>query len=65
MIGDYIASTSPAPLEELHRQLAIDMEAGYLQNSAGLGKLVVYFQVANVLLAVEVMLWMIATALSA
>jgi len=40
------------------------MEAGYLRNSAGLEKLVVYVQVANVLLAVEVMLWTIAIALS-
>lgn len=65
VIGVYIESTPPVPLEELHRELAIDMEAGYLQNSGGLEKLVVYFQVANVLLAVEVMLWMIAIAFSA
>ena len=64
VIGFYIASTSPAPLEELHRELVIQMEAGYLQNSSGLEKLVVYFQVANVLLVVEVMLWMIAIAFS-
>ena len=64
VIGGYIESTSPAPLEELHRDLVISMEAGYLRNSAGLEKLVVYVQVANVLLAVEVMLWTIAIALS-
>ena len=64
VIGFYIESTSPAPLEDLHRELVIQMEAGHLQNSAGLAKLVVYFQIANVLLAVEVMLWTIAIALS-
>lgn len=64
VIGVYIESTPPAPIEELHRELAIDMEAGYLRNGAGLEKLVVYFQVANVLLAVEVVVWIIAIASS-
>jgi hypothetical protein len=65
VIGVFIESTSPVSLEELHRELAIDMEAGHLRNSAGLEKLIVYFQVANVLLAVEVILWTIAIVLSA
>jgi hypothetical protein len=65
VIGAYVEFNPPAPLEELHRELAIHLEGAYLRNRSGLGKLIVFFQIANVLLAVEVVLWIIAIASSA
>jgi hypothetical protein len=57
-------SPEPVRREQLHRDLALDMQGSYLENRKGLEKLVVFFQVANVLLAIEVVLWMIAIAMA-
>jgi len=40
------------------------MNGSYLENSHGLRKLVVFFQIANVLLVIEVVLWIVAIASS-
>jgi hypothetical protein len=62
VIESYIDAAEPVRSEHLHRDLALDMQGSYLENRIELEKLVVFFQVANVLLAVEVVLWIIAIA---
>ena len=62
VIESYTESAESVRPEELHRDLSLDMQGSYLENRKGLKKLVVFFQVANVLLAVEVVLWIIAIA---
>lgn len=62
VIRTYIESAEPATIEELHRELSIHMNGSYLENSKGLRKLVVFLQIANVLLVVEVVLWIVAIA---
>lgn len=62
VISTYIESAEPATIEELHRELSIHMNSSYLENGKGLRKLVVFLQVANVLLVVEVALWILAIA---
>lgn len=39
------------------------MHSSYLRNESGLRKLFVYVQVANVLIAVELLLWILAIAI--
>lgn len=60
VIATYVESREPAPIEELHQDLSIHMHGSYLANQKDLEKLVVFFQAASLLLAVEVMLWIIA-----
>lgn len=62
VIETYIDSREPAPIEDLHRELSFHMHCSYLENRKGLKKLVVFFEIANVLLAVEVVLWIVAIA---
>jgi hypothetical protein len=62
VISAYIESGAPAPIEEVHRELAMHMKDSYTENHRGLEKLVVLFQIANVLLVVEVVLWTLALA---
>lgn len=62
VIATYIESGEPISTEKLHRELSIHMNGSYLENREELKKLVVYFQIANVLLAVDVALWIIAIA---
>lgn len=64
VIGTYIECASPASIEELRRELSFHMYESYSANHAGLRKLVVYFQVANVLLAVELVLWVVGIAIA-
>jgi hypothetical protein len=62
VIRDCIESGEPAPIEEVHREISMHMNDSYIDNRIGLEKLVVLFQIANVLLVVEVVLWTIALA---
>ena len=64
VIKGYIESAEPVSIEELHRELALHMRGSYLDNREGLRRLIVLFQVASVLLAVEVSLWIIAIAMA-
>lgn len=63
VIGTYIESSRPASIGELHRELSFHMHSSYLRNESGLRKLFVYVQVANVLIAVELLLWILAIAI--
>lgn len=62
VISAYIESGKSVPIGEVHRDLSIHMNDSYIDNRVGLEKLVVLFQIANVLLVVEVVLWTIALA---
>jgi hypothetical protein len=62
VIETYIESEVPAPVEDLYRDLSFHMGRSHLENRKGLEKLVVFFQIANVLLGIEVMLWITAIA---
>lgn len=64
VIRTYIESAEPTTIEYLHRELSIHMNGSYNENSKELRKLVVFFQIANVLLVVEVVLWIVAIALT-
>lgn len=64
VIETYIEADEPAPIEELHRELSIHMNGSYLENQDKLEKLVVLFQIANVLFVIEVVFWIAAVALA-
>jgi hypothetical protein len=64
VITHYVESAEPAPVEDLHQDLSLHMHGSFLANSEDLAKLVVLLQVASVLLAVEVVLWIIAVAMN-
>jgi hypothetical protein len=51
-------------IEELYRALSIDMYGSYLENQLGMKQLAVFFQAAAGLLTIEVVLWIVAIALS-
>lgn len=62
VIATYIESAEPTSIEELHRELSIHMNGSYLENRKDFEKVVVFFQIASVLLVIEVALWIIAIA---
>ena len=62
VIRTYIEADEPASINDLHRDLALHLYIGFIRNGRGLAKLAVFFQVASVLLTVEVLLWIIAIA---
>ena len=64
VIDTYIESAEPAPIEDLHRELSLHMRGSHLENRKGIRKLIVLLQVASVLLAVEVVLWIVAIAMA-
>jgi hypothetical protein len=64
VIETYVESAEQLPTEELHRNLSLHMHQSYLENHAGLEQLVVFFQAASCLLAAEVVLWIVAIALT-
>jgi hypothetical protein len=65
VIRTYVESAEPVSIENLHRELSFHIYGSYLENRDSFGRLVVCFQIANVLFAVELMLWMAAIALIA
>jgi hypothetical protein len=62
VIRTYIESAEPVSLGDLHRELSFHLHDSYFANRGALRRLVVYFQVANVLFAVELVLWIAAIA---
>jgi hypothetical protein len=64
VIEAYVESAEPASIEDLHRELSLHMHGSYLENKAGLRKLVVFLQIASVLLVIEVLFWIIAIAMN-
>lgn len=64
LIETYVESVHPAPIENLHRDLAIHMHNSYLQNSSGLEQFICLLQIGSSLLTLEVVLWMIALVIA-
>lgn len=65
VIRTYIEAAEPVSIEDLHRELSFHVFGSYLENRKGLARLVVYFQVANVLFAAELVLWIAAVGSTA
>ncbi len=65
MIRSYIESTELPSIEDLYRELSFHIYGSYLKNRAGSEELVVYLQIANVLLAFELVAWIAAIATNA
>lgn len=62
LIETYIESETPAPLENLHRDLSLHMHSSYLENEAGIEQFAALLQVASGFLTLEVVLWIAAIA---
>jgi hypothetical protein len=62
MVDLYVETSSPAAIEDLYRRFALDMHDSYLRNRRGLELLAILFQIATVLLALEIVLWTVAIA---
>lgn len=60
VIDTYIELFEVAPIDELHRDLALHMHDSYLKNDEGLAQLTLFLQLASSLLTLEVVLWVVA-----
>jgi hypothetical protein len=59
IISDYVESSEPADLDEMHRDLALHLGSNVVDNEAKLRRLWRGFEVACVLLVVEVVAWIV------
>jgi hypothetical protein len=62
IVRTYTESEEPAPIDELRRDLSLYMHNSFIENKEGLERLAILFQIASVLLTVEVILWIAAIA---
>jgi hypothetical protein len=62
IVRTYTESEEPVPIDELWRDLSLVMHNSFIENRGGLERLAILFQVASVLLTVEIVLWMAAIA---
>lgn len=62
VIGALIESSETVAMEDLHRELSFQMRRSYLKNCEEQEKLIVFFQIFNVLFALELVLWIAAIA---
>jgi hypothetical protein len=64
VIGTYIEPAGGTRTENLHRDLSLHMHNSYMDNNEGVDQLATLFQIASSLLTLEVILWMIAIAIT-
>lgn len=64
LIETYIESREPAPIGNLHRDLAIHMHNSYMKNHEGLEPFVFLLQIGSGLLTLEVIFWVIALVIT-
>ena len=64
IIRGYIEAKDQAPLQELHRDLALHMHRSHFANLAALTRLAALFQVASGLLIAEMILWVVAITMA-
>lgn len=57
LISSYVEHQDPVPLALIHRDVALHMDASYLQNRGQLLRLFRDFRWASVLLTLEVLAW--------
>jgi hypothetical protein len=62
IVQRYTESEEPVPIDELRRDLSLYMHSSFIENKEGLERLAILFQIASVLLTVEVVLWIAAIA---
>ena len=62
VIATYIEADEPLSLDAIRRDLALHMENSYVENRAGLERLIIYFRLASGLLTLEVILWIVDLA---
>jgi hypothetical protein len=62
LIRDYVEDTPPATVDEMHRDLALHMDAHYDRNETTLNRLYWCFRAGCFLLTLEVVAWMIDLA---
>ncbi len=64
LIATYVEADQPLPLEQIHRDLALHMENSYDENERRLQQLIIALRWGSVLLAAEVIAWVVAIATS-
>lgn len=62
VINAYIEADEAVSIEAVHRDLAVHRYISFIENEKVLEQLIVFFQVASVLLTVEVLWWIVAIA---
>jgi hypothetical protein len=62
LLSDYVEEGAPAPLAEVHRDLAVHLERGYQHNEGIQARVIRAFRIACMLLSLEVSAWIVALA---
>jgi hypothetical protein len=62
VIKTYIEADEPALIDDVRHDLSLYMHRSFVENKEGLERLTILFQIASVLLTVEVVLWIAAIA---
>lgn len=62
VIESYVETPEPLSVAEIHRDLSLHMHKSYADNLAGQAQLAFRFQLAGILLTVEVILWIVDLA---
>ncbi len=62
IVSLYVENAAPWPLPQIHRELALHMDAAYELNRARLDHLIWAFRAASLLLVVEVTAWVVNLA---
>lgn len=61
---NFIEAGEPAPVEDLYRNLTLQMQQSHAETWEDLGRLALLFQIASALLIVKVIFWIAAIALT-
>jgi hypothetical protein len=64
LIGDYVERTPPAPVP-LQRELALSMGVSITRNQQALDRMMTTFNIGSVLLAIEILAWVVSIATGA
>jgi hypothetical protein len=64
LIGDYVERTPPTPAP-LRRELALSMGASVTRNRRALDRMMTTFNIGSVLLAIEILAWVVSIATGA
>jgi hypothetical protein len=64
LIGDYVERTPPAPVP-LQRELALSIGVSITRNQRALDRMMTTFNIGSVLLAIEILAWVVSIATGA
>ena len=62
VIKTYIEADEPALVDDVRHDLSLYMHGSFVENQQGLQRLTAIFQIASVLLTIDVVLWIVAIA---